>query len=62
VLGSEVGGLSPSILKECDKILEIPMRGVLERHKNHPKKNRKGKESLNVAVAFAIVAFHIRHQ
>lgn len=45
VLGSEVSGLPASILKLSDKILEIPMRGK--------------KESLNVAVAFGIVAFSL---
>lgn len=44
VLGNEVRGLPKSILKRADKILEIPMRGK--------------KESLNVAVAFGIVASH----
>lgn len=45
VLGSEIKGLPLPILKRADKILEIPMRG--------------GKESLNVSVAFGIIAFHI---
>ena len=45
VVGPEVEGLSSNILKLCDAILEIPMRGK--------------KESLNVAVAFGIVAFHM---
>jgi tRNA G18 (ribose-2'-O)-methylase SpoU len=45
VIGNEVRGLSPALLKKCDKILEIPMRGK--------------KESLNVAVAFGIVVFHL---
>ena len=45
ILGNEVRGLPPSILKKCDKILEIPMRGR--------------KESLNVSVAFGIVAFEL---
>jgi tRNA G18 (ribose-2'-O)-methylase SpoU len=45
ILGNEVKGLPPSILKLADKILEIPMRGK--------------KESLNVAVAFGIVVFHL---
>ena len=45
VLGNEVKGLSQSILKKADKILEIPMNGK--------------KESLNVSVAFGIVAFHL---
>ena len=47
VLGNEIKGLSPSILKRADKILEIPMRGR--------------KESLNVAVAFGIVVYHFLH-
>lgn len=45
VLGNEVGGLPSAILKLSDKILEIPMRGK--------------KESLNVSVAFGIVAFRL---
>lgn len=40
VVGNEVRGLAPGILKKCDRILEIPMRGK--------------KESLNVSVAFGI--------
>lgn len=43
VLGNEVKGLPKNILKLADKILEIPMHGK--------------KESLNVSVAFGIVAF-----
>ncbi len=46
VLGAEVKGLPPSVLALADKILEIPMRGK--------------KESLNVAVAFGVVAFGLR--
>ncbi|MEK7212293.1 MAG: RNA methyltransferase [Patescibacteria group bacterium] len=45
LMGAEVKGLPPALLKKCDKILEIPMRGR--------------KESLNVAVAFGIVAYHL---
>lgn len=45
VLGSEVKGLPRSILNLADKIIEIPMFGK--------------KESLNVAVAFGIVAYHL---
>lgn len=45
VLGAEVQGLPPAILRRADKILEIPMRGK--------------KESLNVAVAFGIVVFNL---
>lgn len=45
VLGSEVDGISHAILKKCDTIIEIPMHGA--------------KESLNVSVAFGIIAFHL---
>ncbi|TSC89610.1 MAG: tRNA/rRNA methyltransferase SpoU [Parcubacteria group bacterium Gr01-1014_3] len=48
VVGNEVRGLSPAILKKADKILEIPMHGK--------------KESLNVAVAFGIVVFRLIHK
>lgn len=43
VLGEEVGGISKTLLKACDKLLEIPMAGK--------------KESLNVSVAFGIAAY-----
>lgn len=46
VLGNEVAGLSRAILSRADQIIEIPMHGR--------------KESLNVAVAFGIVAFSLR--
>ena len=46
ILGNEVKGLPPTILRAADGILEIPMMGK--------------KESLNVAVAFGIVAFGLR--
>ena len=46
VLGSEVAGLSDGILKKTDEILEIPMEGK--------------KESLNVAIAFGIVAYKLK--
>jgi len=45
VVGSEVKGLPSTILKECHRIIEIPMRGQ--------------KESLNVAIALGIVIFNI---
>ena len=45
IVGNEVKGLSPAILKRADSILEIPMRGK--------------KESLNVSVAFGIIAYHL---
>lgn len=46
VLGNEVRGLSPQVLRLADQIVEIPMYGQ--------------KESLNVSVAFGIVVFHLR--
>ncbi len=45
VLGNEVKGLSPQILKYCDKKLVIPMHGK--------------KESLNVSVAAGIALFQL---
>lgn len=59
VLGDEVRGLPRSILSKADGILEIPMRGKLIRDPAHPKHMKKGKESLNVGVAFGIVAFSL---
>lgn len=59
ILGNEVKGLPPSILKKADKILEIPMRGAMIRQAHHPRRLGRGKESLNVAVAFGIVVFHL---
>jgi len=45
IMGNEVKGLSPAILKKADIILEISMFGK--------------KESLNVSVAFGIVVYGI---
>ncbi|MFH1979146.1 MAG: RNA methyltransferase [Patescibacteria group bacterium] len=45
ILGNEVRGLSKQILKKCDTIIEIPMKGK--------------KESLNVAVATGIILFNL---
>lgn len=45
VVGSEIKGLPKSVLSRAERILEIPMRGK--------------KESLNVAVAFGIVAYRL---
>ena len=59
VLGSEVRGLPPSVLKRADKILEIPMRGAMVRQAHHPRRVGRGKESLNVSVAFGIVIFQL---
>jgi len=43
IVGPEVTGISKNILKKCDVIAEIPMRGK--------------KESLNVSVALGVVIF-----
>lgn len=43
VIGNEVSGVSDDVIRECDAVVQIPMRGV--------------KESLNVSVAFGISAF-----
>lgn len=45
ILGPEVTGLDKKILKNCDKIVEIPMHGK--------------KESLNVSVACGVALFRI---
>ena len=45
ILGEEVNGLDKKVLKNCDKIIEIPMHGK--------------KESLNVSVACGIALFRI---
>lgn len=45
IVGNEVNGISLTAIKRCDKVVYIPMRGK--------------KESLNVAVAFGIVAYYI---
>ncbi|MDO8584811.1 MAG: RNA methyltransferase [bacterium] len=47
IVGHEVKGVAPAILKRCDAVIEIPMYGK--------------KESLNVGVAFGVVAFGLRH-
>ncbi|MBL8102910.1 MAG: RNA methyltransferase [Anaerolineales bacterium] len=46
VLGSEVTGVDPALLKIADEIICIPMQG--------------GKRSFNVSVAFAIAAYALR--
>ena len=45
IVGNEVRGLSPSVLKHCDIVVELPMRGR--------------KESLNVAVAAGIFLYYL---
>lgn len=46
VIGNEIKGVSPSVLKRADRIISLPMFGR--------------KESLNVAVAFGIAGCEIR--
>lgn len=45
LVGNEVKGVSKAILKKCDKIIELPMKGK--------------KESLNVAVSFGVAGYEI---
>ncbi len=45
VMGEEVHGITKEVLKHCDIVAEIPMKGK--------------KESLNVSVAFGIAGFEI---
>jgi len=47
VVGNEVEGISENVLPFCDTSIEIPMAG--------------SKNSLNVAVAFGIIAYHFRN-
>ena len=48
ILGHEVEGISQEIINLCDAAIEIEMAGL--------------KNSLNVAVAFGVVAYHFRQQ
>ena len=48
LMGNEVRGSSPAILEHADRIIEIPMFGK--------------KESLNVSVAFGVVAYFLKLQ
>ena len=48
VIGNEVTGVEDDLLPDCDHAIEIEMAGV--------------KNSLNVTVAFGVVAYHFRHQ
>lgn len=48
IVGNEIDGLPKKVLDNSDKVLYIPMKGK--------------KESLNVAIAFSIVAFHLKYR
>lgn len=56
VLGNEVDGINKNILKLCDVVAEIPMRGGLARYRSS---DDLGKESLNVSVACGVALFRI---
>ena len=56
IAGTEVSGIPKNILKKCDVIVEIPMRGKLARNRLP---DDVGKESLNVSVAAGIALFRI---
>jgi len=45
IVGNEVSGLSPALMKKVDTTISLPMKGV--------------KESLNVGVAMAVAGYHI---
>ena len=47
IIGNEIEGISPQLTALADAAVEIDMAGI--------------KNSLNVAVAFGIVAYHLRH-
>ena len=46
VVGNEISGISDELIAQCDQAIEIPMDGI--------------KNSLNVAVAFGVIGYHIR--
>jgi len=46
ILGEEVNGIPPALIKLCDQLIDIPMVGQ--------------KESLNVSVAFGIAAYKLK--
>ena len=60
IFGNEVRGISPSLRRQCDALIEIPMHGLLVRQAHHPRHTGRGKESLNVSVAAGIILFSVR--
>lgn len=48
VMGNEISGISPEVLKLCSATIKIPMFGI--------------KESLNVATAYGIIVYEIVRQ
>ena len=60
LVGNEVTGVPLPLLRMCDAVMEIPMRGAFVREARHPKhKKVMGKESLNVAIAYGIAAYEL---
>ncbi|PIR84156.1 RNA methyltransferase [Candidatus Kaiserbacteria bacterium CG10_big_fil_rev_8_21_14_0_10_51_14] len=57
IVGNEVRGMSRALRAQCDRLIEIPMRGRMVRHAHHPRHSGRGKESLNVSVAAGIILF-----
>jgi tRNA G18 (ribose-2'-O)-methylase SpoU len=47
IVGNEKTGISHPIQKRCDQVIHLPMKGI--------------KESLNVAVAFGIISYHLKY-
>jgi tRNA G18 (ribose-2'-O)-methylase SpoU len=47
VIGNEIAGVDPDLIKMCDRIITIPMLGY--------------KRSLNAAIAFGVAAYHLRY-
>ena len=48
LLGNEITGVQEDLLSLCDQAIEIPMAGI--------------KNSLNVTVAFGVIAYHFRRE
>jgi tRNA G18 (ribose-2'-O)-methylase SpoU len=46
VLGHEVSGIDPRIVRQCERVVHIPMQGI--------------KGSLNVSVALGVVSYVLR--
>lgn len=57
IFGNEVRGLAATLRSKCDLLVEIPMHGAMVRQAHHPRRTRRGKESLNVSVAAGIILF-----
>lgn len=47
IVGSEISGIDPEILEQCERVLSLPMQGL--------------KTTLNVAVAFGIAVYFLRY-